>query len=41
VKSPVAGLVTFIRGVPSMWQGATLANISPILATPPPYKKPS
>lgn len=41
VKSPVAGLVTFIRGVPSMWQGATLANVSPILATPPPYKKPS
>jgi len=41
VKSPVAGLVTFIRGVPSMWQGATLANVSPILPTPPPYKKPS
>ena len=33
IKAPVAGLITFIRGVPSMWQGATLANVSPILAT--------
>jgi hypothetical protein len=41
VVAPVAGLVTFIRGVPSMWPGATLANVSPILAAPPPYKKPS
>ena len=39
VVAPVAGLVTFIRGVPSMWPGATLANVSPILASPPPYKK--
>lgn len=41
IKAPVAGLVTFIRGVPSMWQGATLANVSPVLTTVPPYKKPS
>ena len=41
IKAPVGGLITFIRGVPSMWQGATLANVSPILATVPPYKKPS
>ena len=41
IKAPVAGLITFIRGVPSMWQGATLANVSPILVTVPPYKKPS
>ena len=41
IKAPVAGLITFIRGVPSMWQGATLANVSPVLATVPPYKKPS
>ena len=41
VKAPVAGLVTFIRGVPSMWQGATLANVSPILTAVPPYRKPS
>jgi uncharacterized protein len=40
IRAPVGGLVTFIRGVPSMWQGATLVNISPILARPPPYKKP-
>jgi len=40
VKAPVAGLVTFIRGVPSMWQGATLVNVSPILTTVLPYKKP-
>ena len=40
IKAPVTGLVTFIRPVPSMWQGATLANISPVLTTVPPYKKP-
>jgi predicted deacylase len=40
IKAPVGGLITFIRGVPSMWQGATLANVSPILTTVPPYKKP-
>jgi predicted deacylase len=40
VKAPVAGLVTFIRGVPSMWVGATLANVSPVLLEPPPYKRP-
>jgi hypothetical protein len=40
VKAPVAGLVTFIRGVPSMAPGATLVNISPVLTAPPPYKKP-
>lgn len=41
VRAPVAGLVTFIRGVPSMWAGATLVNVSPILPALPPYKKPS
>jgi predicted deacylase len=41
ITAPVTGLVTFIRGVPSMWQGATLANVWPILATVPPYRKPS
>jgi uncharacterized protein len=40
IKAPVTGLVTFIRGVPSMWQGATLANVSPVLPSAPPYKKP-
>jgi predicted deacylase len=41
VRAPAAGLITFIRGVPSMWQGATLANVSPVLASPPPYQKPA
>lgn len=40
VKAPVAGLITFIRGVPSVWSGATLVNVSPVLETLPPYKKP-
>jgi predicted deacylase len=40
VKSPATGLITFIRGVPSMWQGATLANVAPVLTTVPAYKKP-
>lgn len=41
IRAPAAGVVTFIRGVPSMWAGATLVNVSPILAVPPPYKKPT
>jgi uncharacterized protein len=40
VKAPVAGLITFIRPVPSMWQGATLVNVSSILPAAGPYKKP-
>jgi predicted deacylase len=40
LKAPVAGLVTFIRGVPSMWPGATLVNVGEILPAPPPYTKP-
>ena len=40
IVAPVAGLVTFIRGVPSMWRGATLVNIAPVLTTPPPWKVP-
>jgi predicted deacylase len=40
--SPTAGIVTFIRGVPSTWANATLANISPVLSDPPPaYQKPT
>jgi hypothetical protein len=38
IRAPVGGLVTFIRGVPSMWPGATLVNVSPVLATPPPTR---
>lgn len=40
VKAPVGGLITFIRPVPSMTQGATLVNVSPILPEAGPYKKP-
>jgi len=41
VKAPATGLVTFIRGVPSMWPGATLVNVAEILPAPPPYTKPA
>ena len=40
VRSPTAGVVTFVRGVPSMWKGATLAVIGRVLVEVPPYKKP-
>ena len=41
VRSPIDGLVTFIRGVPSMWPRATLANVLPVLAKPAPWRAPS
>ena len=31
VRAPSSGIVTFIRGVPSTWKDATLANVSPVL----------
>ncbi|MDB4900387.1 MAG: Succinylglutamate desuccinylase/aspartoacylase, partial [Gemmatimonadetes bacterium] len=34
VRAPVDGLVTFIRGVPSMWPRATLANVANVMAAP-------
>jgi hypothetical protein len=40
IVAPIAGLVTFIRGVPSMAKGATLVNIAPVLAQPAPWKLP-
>lgn len=39
VRSPVDGLVTFIRGVPSMWPRATLVNVLPVLEKPAPWKR--
>jgi predicted deacylase len=39
VRAPAAGLVTFIRPVPSVWKDATLANIAPVYTEPPPYRK--
>ena len=38
VRSPIDGLVTFIRGVPSMWPHATLVNVLPVLPAPVPWK---
>jgi uncharacterized protein len=40
VRSPIDGLVTFIRGVPSMWPRATLANVLPVLDAPRPWHPP-
>src|SRR5215831_2710781 len=40
VVSEIDGLVTFIRGVPSMWTGATLATVLPVMAKPEPWKAP-
>ena len=41
VVAPIDGLVTFIRGVPSAWRGATLATVLPIMASPRPWKAPT
>jgi uncharacterized protein len=40
VLAPMTGVVTFIRGVPSMWKGAALVNIGAVFADPPPYQRP-
>ena len=40
VVAPIDGLVTFIRGVPSMAKGATLVNIAPVLARPGEWRMP-
>ena len=40
IRSPIDGLVTFIRGVPSMWARATLVNVLPVLSAPAPWKVP-
>lgn len=41
VRSPIDGLVMYIHGVPSMWLGATLAEVLPILPVLPPWRAPS
>jgi uncharacterized protein len=38
IRSPIDGLVTFIRGVPSMWPRATLVNVLPVLRAPGDWK---
>jgi predicted deacylase len=40
VRAPASGVVTFIRGVPSIWAGATLVNVGRVLPGPPPYRRP-
>lgn len=40
VVSPIAGKITFIRSVPSLWPGATIVAVGDVLASPPPWKKP-
>ena len=40
ITSPIDGLITFIRGVPSMWPRATLVNVAPVLAAPPAWIAP-
>ena len=41
VKAPATGVVTFIRGVPSVWKGATLVNVGRVSSEPLPYAKPN
>jgi predicted deacylase len=40
VRAPIDGVVTFIRGVPSMWPRATLVNVAPVLAEPGAWRAP-
>jgi predicted deacylase len=41
IVSPVDGLVTLVHGVPSMWPGATLAEVYPVWSELPPWRAPS
>ena len=42
VLAPQAGVVTFIRGVPSLSRGATVVTVAKVYgAAPPPYAKPA
>ncbi|HEY4659654.1 MAG TPA: succinylglutamate desuccinylase/aspartoacylase family protein [Gemmatimonadaceae bacterium] len=42
VLAPQAGVVTFIRGVPSLSRGATIVTVAEVYGkTPPPYRKPA
>lgn len=40
IRAPIDGLVTFIRGVPSMWPRATLVNVLPLIEAPAAWKAP-
>ena len=41
LRSPIDGVVTFIRGVPSMWPRATLVNVASVLTTVPAWSAPT
>ena len=41
VRAPASGIVTLVRGVPSVWKGATLVAVSSVMAKAPPYVKPA
>jgi len=41
VLAPTSGVVTFVRGVPSVWKGAALIVVGQVFADPPPYKRPA
>jgi len=41
VLAPIDGIVTFVRGVPSVWKGAALVVVGAVYVDPPPYQKPA
>ena len=42
VRAPIDGLVTYIRGVPSMWPKAVLFGVIPVMpGAPPPWQAPA
>ena len=41
IRAPITGLVTFIRGVPSMWPRATLVNVAEVLPQPAAWARPA
>ena len=41
VRAPDSGVVLYVRGVPSMWPGATLIMVGPVITEVPPYVKPT
>lgn len=40
IRAPLTGVVTFIRGVPSMWPKATLVNVAQVLPEPGVWVRP-
>lgn len=40
VRSPATGVVLYVRGVPSMWKGANLIMVGPVMSRMRPYTRP-